>query len=133
MGMQARCGSGHEIIENKLSGSAALRRRLLEGLQSLRVGLLRALRPLPDRVAESCRVCGSFLKEARYIQGRASHKPYSPATGGPVDVEQRCVETPPSPRRIVVRRPQAPASASNISVHGVEDLANHLMPAHVKR
>jgi hypothetical protein len=82
MGVQARCGSGYEIIENKLGRDTALRCRLLEGLQSFWVGLLRALRPLPDRVAESGRVRGSFLEKARYILGRGFHDPYSPATGG---------------------------------------------------
>jgi hypothetical protein len=60
MGVQARRCSVHEIIENKLSGGAALRCWFLEGLHGLWIGLLRALRSLPDRLAKSCRVGGGL-------------------------------------------------------------------------
>ena len=46
MGVQARCCSGDEIIEDKLTGGAALRCWFFEGLHSLWVGLFRALRSL---------------------------------------------------------------------------------------
>jgi hypothetical protein len=62
MGVQARCCSGDEIIEDKLTGGAALRCWFFEGLHSLWVGLFRALRSLPDRLAKSCRVCGGLLE-----------------------------------------------------------------------